>query len=553
MNLYSTLQTAPETETGTPHEPALAPKRFAHVVSVSGCQAIAVLEKSELAKATRVELGALVKIPTGLSSVVGLVSGLSSPMPGPDDGEELALVEINLAGEILAEKRGGRLSFRRGVGTLPAIGEGVYIADWNDLSRIYADADMPGIEIGTLYQDVSVPACLSIDRLFGKHFLIAGASGCGKSSALAAILQGVVEEHTQARIVVLDLHNEYGHSFGEKAERIGLGKLRLPYWLLSAEELTAVFTTAGRQRERETEILAEAVLAAKRRYFEGMRARRRRSHAGLDTALPFRFSDVIAHIDARMERLDGVDEGPCYRRVKSRLEAVLGDERYGFMFGSDTVNDSLTEILARIFRVPSDGRAITVLELGDVPDDLVEIVTSLIARLGFELAVWGDGDMKLLLVCEDAHRFAPARAAHTTLAGETLTRIAREGRRHGVSLGLLTERPSELDTAILAECGTAIAMRLTTDRDQDVMRAHTQDGGLGLLDFLPLLAEREAIVLGAGAPLPMRLKISDLPTSRAPKKRHLGFAAPWKQSNFDLARLEEAVARWQSLGKTETA
>src|SRR5262249_3796789 len=160
----------------------------------------------------------------------------------------------------------------------------------------------------------------------------------------------------------------------------------------------------------------------------------------------------------------------------SRLETLSSDGRYSFMFGSITVEDNMAEVLGRLFRVTGDGRPITVIDLAAVPSEILDVVISLISRLAFDLAQWSQGRIPMLLVCEEAHRYAPSGATEKFLpTRQALARIAREGRKYGIALALVTQRPSEIDGTILSQCSTAIAMRLSTERDQQVMRSNSHD------------------------------------------------------------------------------
>jgi DNA helicase HerA-like ATPase len=159
--------------------------------------------------------------------------------------------------------------------------------------------------------------------------------------------------------------------------------------------------------------------------------------------------------------------------------------------------------------------------------------------------------MPLHLVCEEAHRYAPAVETNRFLpTRRSLARIAKEGRKYGVSLALVTQRPSELDTTIISQCSTIIAMRLSTDRDQEVIRANANEGTLQLLDFLPLLGEREAIVLGQGVPMPMRIRFHELQGGHVPPNLNQGFSNAWKNTRIERHQLENVVARWRTNGQS---
>ncbi|MEP2828410.1 DUF87 domain-containing protein [Parvibaculum sp.] len=539
--------------------PAAPPKRIAHIVSVSGSQAIAVLEHEHGAQNAepRVEIGQLVKVPTPLATVIGLVSAVSAPAPtNGGTTEDIRLIELNLAGEVVDDPVDGRLSFRRGVSHLPTISDPVLLADRYDLTRVYTQPNVATIEVGTLFQDAAVPARFIIDDLLAKHFIVVGTTGCGKSCALTAILQRVLDGHNHAHIVMLDVHNEYPTAFGDRAELIDPSNLHLPFWLLNFQELSAALTSGDAYHEAEVEILNDAVIAAKRRYSDASANRqiaRRPGETGgmtVDAPTPFRLSDVLSYIDEQLGKLDRTQKTLPFRRLKNRIETLASDQRYSFMFGSLQVQDTMADILGRLFRVPNDGRPITVINLSTVPPEILDVVISVISRLAFDLAVWSKGGLPMLLVCEEAHRYAPATGGEGFApTRQALSRIAKEGRKYGLSLALVTQRPSELDTTILSQCSTVVAMRLSTERDQQVMRANTHDGALDLLDFLPLLGDREAIVLGQGVGMPMRIKFADIADKGVPRNLNSGFSQSWSRPNLDRAGLEAIVSRWRHAGR----
>jgi DNA helicase HerA-like ATPase len=527
----------------------------ARIVSVAGSQAIAIVD-SEVSEAhrrgeERIEIGALLKIASQRTVVLGIVSAVSIPVPDMEPGKEpIGLVELNLAGEITVDNVTQLPVFRRGVTSIPTIGDPVQMADHADLALVYTPPDSDTITVGTLFQDPSVPARLLTNELFGKHFTVVGTTGCGKSSALTCILQSVLTDHRHAHIVLLDIHNEYSTAFGERAEQIDPSNLRLPFWLLNFQELTAALTSTDEHRDAESEILADTVLQAKRRYSDAASGRLRKaadsSGITVDTPTPFRLSDVVQIIDDQLGRLERTQATLPYKRLKSRIESLVSDPRFGFMFGSLVIEDTMTETLGRIFRVPIAGKPITVLNLAAVPVEILDVVISLVCRLAFDLAVWSDGGVPILIVCEEAHRYAPAEQGGAFQpTRHALARIAKEGRKYGVSLALVTQRPSELDPTILSQCSTAIAMRLSTERDQAVMRANTHEGALDLLDFLPLLGDREAIVLGQGVPMPVRIKFNAVAEVQVPKTRHTGFADAWKTPSMRSEELDEVVRRWR--------
>ncbi|HEX4178294.1 MAG TPA: DUF87 domain-containing protein [Rhizomicrobium sp.] len=541
--------------------PAASPVRLAHIVSVSGRHAVAVLERQDaVANEARVQIGALIKIITPTSAVVGVIGAISAPMPAAEgEPQPLGLIELNLAGEVVPDHN-RRLTFRRGVSNLPSLGDAVLLADKHDLTRVYAPPQAASIKIGSLFQDDSVPARLLVDDLLAKHFLIVGSTGSGKSSAVTCILQRLLAEHAHAHVLILDIHNEYSAAFGGLVEPINLDNFSLPFWMLDFTEMVAALVSRDAHHDAEVEILSDAVVHAKKRYSESATSRSgtlRRSDSNnmvitVDTPTPFRMSDVVAWLDEQLGRLERTQFLLPYRHLKTRIESLATDQRYNFMFGSLSVQDTMSDVLARLFRVPGEGRPISVIDLSTVPPEILDVVISVISRLAFDLAVWSKGGLPMLLVCEEAHRYAPAADTKFLPTRQALSRIAKEGRKYGLSLALVTQRPCELDSTIFSQCGTAVCLRLSSERDQEVIRGSTYEGMVDLVDFLPLLGDREAIILGQGVSMPMRARFDDLGKRGVPRNMHVAFSKAWKTPNLDRNGLEELVARWRRAGRERT-
>lgn len=537
---------------------AAPPIRLAHIVSVSGSHAVAVLERQDMiANEARVQIGALIKIVTPTGAVMGIINAITAPMPAAEgEPQSQGLIEINLAGEVRPD-HSRRLTFYRGVSSLPTLGDAVLLADKHDLTRVYAPPQAASIKIGSLFQDASVPAKLLVDDLLAKHFLVVGSTGSGKSSAVTCILQRLLTDHAHAHVLILDIHNEYSAAFGGLVEPISLENFNLPFWMLDFAEMIAALVSRDAHHDAEVEILSDAVVQAKKRYSESFTSRSgalRRSDSSnmvitVDTPTPFRMSDVTAWLDEQLGRLERTQFLLPYRRLKARIESLVTDQRYNFMFGSLSVQDTMSEVLARLFRVPAQGRPISVIDLSTVPPEILDVVISVISRLAFDLAVWSKGGLPMLLVCEEAHRYAPAAETKFVPTRQALSRIAKEGRKYGLSLALVTQRPSELDSTILSQCGTAVALRLSSERDQAVIRGSTYEGMVDLVDFLPLPGDREAIVLGQGVSMPMRMRFDDLGKRGVPRTMHVGFSKAWKAPNMDRAGLEELVSRWRRAGR----
>jgi DNA helicase HerA-like ATPase len=250
--------------------------------------------------------------------------------------------------------------------------------------------------------------------------------------------------------------------------------------------------------------------------------RRSAEAAGItaDTPVPYRMADVLKLIDERMGLLDSKNDRPAYRALRIRIDAAMNDPAYRFMFASRLVDDNLHETIGRIFRVPHEGKPITCLDLSVLPSEVVNSVCSVLARLAFDLTVNSHGKLKLLVLCEEAHRYMPADPklgfAPTRHA---LSRIAKEGRKYGCYLGVVTQRPGELDPTVLSQCSTIFAMRLANEADQDIIRSAIADSSASSLSFLSSMGQREAIAFGEGVATTMRMKFEYLAPALLPGSR----------------------------------
>ncbi len=428
----------------------------------------------------------------------------------------------------------------------PTLDDGVYTATTADLRHVYACPAVDTVPIGTIHQDKALPAFVMTDNLLGKHFAILGTTGSGKSCAVALILRAILERHRNAHILLLDPHNEYSRTFGIFADILNPGTLELPYWLLTFEEMTEVILGgSGQARGAEVAILDEAIPAAKRKF----KAAGDEAGAKLftvDTPVPYQMSDLLQIIDEAMGKLDNPESSAPYLRLKSRINSLRMDSRFAFMFGGLGARDNLSEILSRLFRIPVAWHPITIMDLSGVPSEILNVVVSVLSRMIFDFAVWSDRSLPMLLVCEEAHRYVPQ---DTRLGFEptkkALARIAKEGRKYGVSLCLVTQRPSELASVILSQCNTIFALRLSNQKDQDFVRSALSESAMGLMDFLPSLRNAEAIAVGEGVPMPLRLCFTRLPEEHRPLSGTASFSTAWQNDDEDPSFLDQVVDRWR--------
>jgi uncharacterized protein len=523
--------------------------RIGRVIAVSASQVIVLLEVSSAEAARQsqpLEMGALVKLQTRASTVFGMVNALRVPLPSltaPD--QDLKIVEIELLGEMLRDSTGANNGFQRGVSVFPSIESPVFLATAEDLAQVYAPSGTASVPVGTIYQADSVPAYLRINDLMGKHFSIVGTTGSGKSCAVATILRAVIDHNPNAHVMLLDPHNEYARAFAERAVVLSPDDgLRLPYWLFNFEELAEIILGSERTDIEQRKILAETVLAAKQAQF---------SKNGLDkvgsvdTPVPYRMSDVLTHLDRSMGALNRPESVGAFQTVKARITQLQNDSRYAFVFGHHlNLRDDMSEILSHLFRIPVDGKPITILDISAVPSEVLNVVVSLVCRLTFDFAMWSEETIPITIVCEEAHRYAPRdKELGFEPAKRALSRIAKEGRKYGVSLCVVTQRPSDLYTSLLSECNTMFALRMTNHDDQDILRDALSEASHGLMNFLPALRNGEAIAVGEGVSMPMRICFSPLPDDSRPKSATASFTGAWSEDFDGRAAVVQTVDRWR--------
>jgi uncharacterized protein len=511
-----------------------------HVVAVAGSQLVASIG-AESADMQAMRVGAMVKIPTADGEVVGVIREIRAEA----DSEARATVE--LLGTILAASE-GHPRFVLGVSQHPVLGLPVLQLTEIDLNAIYARSAAGNIRVGRLYDHPDRPALVSVDELLARHFGVFGMTGSGKSCAVILTLLAILADHPGAHIIVIDPHNEYSTAFGDMGELINVENLDLPFWLFDFEEAVEVLVRGGTMREQESQaiILKDAMTRA-RRHSAGPDPAA--ASITVDTPMPFRISDLVRFIDEAMGKLNNPDTAAPYLRLKTRLGSLASDRRFAFMFSDQLlIRDTMSEVVGRLLRIPARGKPISILDLSGVPSEIADVVVSLVCRVTFDFCRWSEHEqiLPVLLVCEEAHRYVPVDErigfAATTRA---ITRIAKEGRKYGVSLALISQRPSEVSAAALSQCGTIFALRLSSEIDQRLVATALSQSARAMLPMLPSMRTQEAIVSGEAVSLPMRIRFDDLPPERRPRSESPKFSEAWRRDQADTQLLEDRLRRWR--------
>ena len=463
-----------------------------------------------------------------------------------EDEANAARVTIEVNGEIIDDPNGAPY-FHRGVRSFPSLGAPAHRIRADDLRAIYTFRGRQGVEIGRLSQNEDIPAEIDVGELMRRHFAVLGSTGVGKTTSVSLLLKKSLVMMPKLRIIIFDPHNEYAAHFPGLAQIIDSESLELPFWMFKFDELADVVFSGRQPHADERDALYEVIRVARAKYqtelssSAGASAVRRQPVAEgnsvtSDTPTPYRIVDVIAVIEEWLGLLDQRFPRSELRALRYRLEGLNRDPRYRFMFGRLVVEDDIGKVISKVFRIPTRGLPVTIVRLAGLPNEVTNSVVSVLARLSFEIAFCCSGAYEINVLCEEAHRyissdnrqtFGPARLA--------IGRIAKEGRKYGASLGIVTQRPSELDPTVLSQCSTLFAMRLANELDKGIIRAAAGVSAASTIAFLSSIADREAIAFGEAIATPMRMKFADI--SARPEARRLPASDERDANPIDLRKL----------------
>ncbi len=492
-------------------------------------------------------VGQMISIRVGDVRIVGMLAETDTQTKNWEvDGVNRLQMEVALIGEVV--EKDGKSKFSGGISAYPYPGAVAHRVRSVDLQAIFASSDPSAVRVGALSQARDLDAMISVNTMVERHFAVVGTTGAGKSTSVSLLVRDIVKVQPDTTVLILDPHNEYAQVFEGLSKEINEHNLDLPFWLFKLEEFVQVLFRGRDPIPEEVDILRDLIPLAKAKFRgdgEGIIVRKsERSKNGdltSDTPVPYRISDLTGLIDERLGKLDKRDERSSLKALLNRISAAVNDPRYRFMFASKTIADNFIDVLSAIYRIPTDGKPITTLQLNGIPSEVVNAVVSVLCRIAFDLGVWSEGQFKTVVLCEEAHRYIPAnREENFGPTRAAIARIAKEGRKYGVTLGLITQRPSELDPTILSQCSTIFSMRLGNDQDQEIMRKAISGASRSYINFLPSLANREAIAFGQGVSTPMRMIFREALPHELPGKFD-AFSEAETDAAADLASIIETI------------
>ncbi len=504
------------------------------------------------------------------------------PPDGSDEAPLIAVLSDLARGVMIGTFRtvdGQRKNtFKRGADSFPQIDRDCYIIEGANLQRFMSilGADYPEnerLKLGSFVTDGGAEAVVSGDKFFQRHAAILGSTGSGKSYAVALILERAARlKHPN--IIVFDMHGEYEpladlaqNGFATRLRIAGPGDLEsaggdvlfLPYWLLNRDEmLSMILDRSDQNAPNQASRFTLHVRSLKQQTLEDEKRTDVAKTFTVDSPIPYSIEDLRNLLNTDNSTKGIGKTGPIkgewedkLTRFISRLEAKLDDRRYGFMFKPPLAANSYNWLATQVAQLlgSNDGKGIKVVDFSEVPSDVLPVVTGTLARLLYDVQFWMDATKRtpVTLLCDEAHLYLPVRDDADAVQRQALgafERIAKEGRKYGFSLLVVSQRPSDISKTILSQCNNFLSLRLTNDADQAVIKRLMPDSLSGLTSILPLLDTGEALMLGDAVLLPARIRL-DKPAI-TPDSATRDFWREWGTKSPDHDAIETAVESLRS-------
>lgn len=550
-----------------------------HIIDVQGTMLTATLVEDEQGQVPTVtigdeditvgQIGSYVAVRQNEVHLIAIVTRMT-------EQEALAAPTIETPGDRTARlpfaKRIARLTpigsirsdgeFDRGIGFYPTTGAEVHALGTVEIAKLFDRFYSKGFAVGTVATHPALKVCLEPSNLFGRHSAILGQTGSGKSWTVASLVQRTVEVMPKAHIIILDLHGEYCwrqengtcyYAFPDPTVRhVDARDLEIPYWLMTYAELVdLLIERSEREATNQTAFFRDCLLEGRQTENATATPALGLARVTVDTPIYFSLDTLLDKVRAKNIERVGNRQGPMFGdfdRFLMRIESKLNDTRYDFLLKPKIRSTSASiSFLLRDFVGLGDRKVpVTVIDLSSVPFDVRPTVAAQIGRLAFEFNYWNPQyrEFPVLLICEEAHVYIP-RAAENQFAGsrKSMERIAKEGRKYGVGLSVVSQRPHEVSETVLAQCGTFICLRITNPDDQSYIRSLVPESEGDLVSVLAGLGRGEALVLGEAVPIPTRLQF-DKPNP-APNSDDVDFYEKWRTGPDDLD-VDAIVRRWRS-------
>ena len=504
-----------------------------------------------------------------IKSVVAQEQSIDTDGNQPDDisaiGETVVnTVKLTLMGAIKWNAFNQKHVFSRSLDHVPEIDSCCYVlkdACLESFMNIISEGGKgeQSLEIGVYKLDENAKAFVDGNKLFQRHAALLGSTGSGKSWTVASILE-CSNKLPSSNIVVFDLHGEYkALSYAKQLRIPGPDELNadddsllfLPYWLLNSEEIQSLFVDRSEfSAHNQVVVVQDAITEQKKAYLTAQNKTNLLQSFTLDSPIPFSLDEVINKLRTLNEqKVPGANDKPKngpfngeFSRLLVRLDSRLNDRRYGFLFKSPKAYeqyDSLAKIADKLMGYGKDRASIKVIDFSEVPADILPVIIGLVARIIYQVQFWTNTEARrpIAFICDEAHLYLPKKEGNPVekRAVEAFEKIAKEGRKYGIALMIVSQRPSDVSTTILSQCNNIISLRLTNADDQNTVKKLLPESLESLLEALPIMDIGEAMIVGDSVLLPSRIKIT--PPEEKPLSATIDFWSRWQEDvkNPDLA------------------
>lgn len=536
------------------------------VIAVDTSSVVVKVENEDVLSEIQVNNLVAIKASKQRQTLIGMVSKIirkfSEMLDDSDEIEKDDVVKITLIGTLL-DKFGTRENiFKRTLESVPEITAQCYIMNNEDLSNfmsvlsVNSEGKDNSLKIGNYTLNKDATAYLDGNRLFQKHAVIVGSTGSGKSCTVATLIEEIAKLQS-SNAVVFDIHGEYEPIIGENIKHFKIagpsdgvsdGFIYLPYWLLTYEEMISMMIDrSDNNAPNQAMIFSRTVYKCKKDYLISVGKSDIVDDITIDSPTPYDIKTLLDELNAiNSEVVPGAKAGSTKKgdfngtlsRFIQRLENKVSDKRLNFLFSSDEslLNyDYMVELCSKLMLPASSNGGVKIIDFSEVPSDVLPLVVSLVARLIFSVQQWTDREKinPIAIFCDEAHLYIPQNTKQGIEAQSlnSFERIAKEGRKYGIGLVVITQRPSEVDRMVLSQSSNFIAMRLTNADDQNVIKKLLPDSLGNFGELLPILDVGEALIVGDASLLPSRINVNK--PNPEPNSATIGFWSEWSKESTD--------------------
>lgn len=545
------------------------------------------------------QIGSFLKVPLGYTNLYGIVTQIGASAI-PENIKELTKSDYSLLDNrqwlnmVLVGEQIGK-KFERGVSQSPTTGDKVHLVTIKDLDIIYGRYDENNsITVGNISISESLSAKIDLNKLISRHCAILGSTGSGKSNSVGVLLKAIADKgFKSSRILVIDPHGEYNSVLNNSSNVFKVNaegtykKLFIPFWALPFDELLSIFS--GHLSDQNKDYFREKIVEAKLKSIDANKLGIEKELVTADSPIPFSIKQLWFKLDdferktykkdrtteclikegdpeeLKSSSYETASPGGGEPFLNNKAKGILGfldsvriklkDSTFNFLFEPGAYTPNLSgqvekDLSNLLFEWLGNNKPVTILDLSGIPSEIMISISGTLLKIVYDSLFWGQNlqiggkEQPLFIVLEEAHNYL--KAGEKSISSRAVQTIAKEGRKYGVGLALVTQRPSELDETVLSQCGTIVALRMNNSKDRGHIKSAIQDELQTMVDLLPSLRTGEGIVSGEGVKIPSRIQFYKL--SNAPKSSDPIISEKWMNDKSKLTEddYKKLLSLWRN-------